>query len=335
MRVWACGVAVALTAFGAGHGPASAEDFYRGKTISFLIGHEPGGEYDTHARLVARYLPEHLPGAPAVVPQNMLGASGMRATNFLYNQAPRDGTTIGMVAENILQNQAFGDAGIQYDAAKLNWIGSMTRTSEIMITWHTSGIKTVDDARNREVVVGTSTKLTLHYVMAQVMNEFLGTKIRVVTGYKGGSDMSLAVERGEVDARVVAWSAIKTTKPEWVATKKINVIAQMGPTLDELGEVPNVEDLVKRREDREVIEIFTSANRLGRPIATAPEVSKDRVDMLRAAFDATMADKRFLKDAEHAHIEVLPVKGVDMAAETKRVLATSPALIERAKALVR
>jgi tripartite-type tricarboxylate transporter receptor subunit TctC len=314
---------------------ARADDFYRGKSISFLIGHEPGGEYDTHARLTARYLGEHLPGNPTLIPQNMLGASGLRATNFLYNQAPRDGTTIGMVSENVLQNQAFGDAGIQYDAAKLNWIGSMTRTSEIMITWHTSGIETVDDARRREVVVGTSTKLTLHYVMAQVMNEFLGTKIRVVTGYKGGSDMSLAVERGEVDARVVAWSAIKTTKPEWVAAKKINVIAQMGPTLSELKGVPNVEDLVTKPEHRDIIEIFTSANRLGRPVATAPEVPKDRVALLRAAFDATMADANFLRDAANAHIEVMPVKGVDMEAETKRVLATPPELIERAKALVR
>lgn len=333
--IFALAAGVALAVGSAFRTPAAADDFYQGKTINLLIGHEAGGEYDTHARLIGRHLSQHIPGNPNIVPQNMIGASGMRVTNFIYNSAPRDGTAIGMVAENILQNQAFGESGIQYDAARLNWIGSMTRTSEIVITWHASGIKTLDDARKREVVIGTSTKLTIHYVMATIMNEFLGTKFKVITGYKGGTDMSLAVERGEVDARVVAWSALKTTKPEWVSQKKVNILAQLGPSAEDLPGVPNVEDLVTDPGDRDLIELFTAANRLGRPLATTPDTPADRVALLRAAFDATMKDPGFLRAAKAANIEVAPVRGVAMQEEARRVLATPAAIVQRAKALMR
>jgi tripartite-type tricarboxylate transporter receptor subunit TctC len=316
------------------HGPAAAEDFYKGKVINLLIGHEAGGEYDTHARLIGKHIFKHIPGNPTVVAQNMTGASGMRATNYIYNTAPHDGTVIAMVAENVLQNQAFGESGIQYDARKLNWIGSMTHTSEIVITWAATGVKTVDDARKREVVLGTSTKLTMHYVMSTIMNEFLGTKFKIITGYKGGTSMNLAVEQGEVDGRVIAWSALKLDKPDWVNNKKVNVLAQMGGKAADLPDVPSVEELVKNPEDLELIELFNSSNRLGRPLATAPETPADRVQMLRDAFDATMKDPEFLADAKRANIDVGPVRGVEMEEEAKHVLATPPEVVQRAKELM-
>jgi tripartite-type tricarboxylate transporter receptor subunit TctC len=313
---------------------AAAEDFYRGKTISLLIGHEAGGEYDTDARLVGRHLSRHIPGRPNIVPQNMTGASGMRVTNFVYNSAPRDGLTIGMMAENLLQNQAFGEKGIQYDAARLDWIGSMSHTSEIIITRATSGVRTIDDARKREVVIGTSTKLTIHYVMTTLMNQFLGTRFKIVTGYKGGTSMNLALERGETDGRVIAWSALKLDKPEWVAGKAVNILAQLGPKAADLPDVPRIEDLAPDPDDLKLIALYTAANRLGRPLATTPETPADRLRTLRAAFDATMKDPAFLKDAAKAHVDVDPVTGVEMAAETRRVLATPAAIVQRAKALM-
>jgi tripartite-type tricarboxylate transporter receptor subunit TctC len=314
--------------------PAAAEDFYRGKTINLLIGHEAGGEYDTDARLVGRHLAHHVPGNPNIVPQNMTGASGMRVTNFVYNTAPKDGLTIGMMAENLLQNQAFGEKGIQYDARRLNWIGSMSHTSEIIITRAASGVRTIDDARKRPVVIGTSTKLTIHYVMTTLMNQFLGTQFKIVTGYKGGTSMNLALERGETDGRVIAWSALKLDKPDWVAGKKVNILAQLGPKAADLPDVPRVEEQVSNPDDLKLIALFTAANRLGRPFATTPETPADRVQILRAAFDATMKDPAFLKDAEKAHVEVDPVRGVEMEAETKRVLATPAAVVARARALM-
>jgi ABC-type phosphate/phosphonate transport system substrate-binding protein len=174
----------------------------------------------------------------------------------------------------------------------------------------------------------------MHYVMSTLMNEFLGTRLKVITGYSGGTAMTLAVERGEVDGRVVAWSAIKTTKPQWVAEKKINILAQLGPSAADLGEVPNVEDLVTNAKDRELIHIYTSANRLGRPLATAPDVPEARVAMLRAAFDATMKTPAFLADAKAANVDVDPVRGADMDEETRQVLAILPATVRRAKALL-
>ncbi|HET9149359.1 MAG TPA: tripartite tricarboxylate transporter substrate-binding protein [Alphaproteobacteria bacterium] len=313
---------------------AAAEDFYRGKTVNLLIGHEAGGEYDTDARLVARHIGKHIPGNPTVVPQNMSGASGMRVTNFVYNSAPRDGTTIGMMAENLLLNQAFGEKGIQFDARRLNWIGSMNHTSEIVITRASSGVRTLDAARKREVVIGTSTKLTIHYVMTTLANTFLGTKFRIVTGYKGGTSMNMAMERGETDGRVIAWSALKHDQPEWIADKKVNILVQMGPKADDLSEVPRMERLVKSADDRRMIALFTSANRLGRPLATTPETPAERVHVLRAAFEATMKDPAFLKDAQKLHIEVSPVPGVALQEETDRVLSMPAAIVARAKAIM-
>lgn len=315
-------------------GPAAAEDFYRSKTINLLIGHEAGGEYDTDARLVGRHIGNHIPGNPAVVPQNMSGASGMRVTNFVYNSAPRDGTTIGMMAENLLLNQAFGEKGIQFDARRLNWIGSMSHTAEIIVTRASSGVRALEDARKREVVIGTSTKLTIHYVMTTLANTFLGTKFRIVTGYKGGTSMNMAMERGETDGRVIAWSALKHDKPDWIAEKKIDILVQMGPKTDELSEVPRMENLVKNAEDRKMIGLFTSANRLGRPLATTPETPAGRVHILRAAFDATMKDPAFLKDAAKLHIEVSPVPGAALQEETDRVLSMPKAIVARAKAIM-
>lgn len=328
---------MAGTLLGVGQGvsaPVAADEFYRGKTISLLIGHEAGGEYDTDARLVGRHLADHIPGNPNIVPQNMTGASGMRVTNFVYNTAPKDGLTIGMMAENLLQNQAFAEKGIQYDARRLNWIGSMSHTSEIVITRAASGVRTLDDARKRPVVIGTSTKLTIHYVMTSIMNQFLGTQFKIVTGYKGGTSMNLALERGETDGRVIAWSALKLDKPDWVAGKKVNILAQLGPKAADLPDVPRVEEQVSNPDDLKLISLFTAANRLGRPFATTPDAPAERVHILRAAFDATMKDPAFLKDAAKAHVEVDPVRGIDMAAETKRVLATPPDIIARAKAIV-
>ena len=316
------------------HAPVGAEDFYKGKAINLLIGHEAGGEYDTDARLVGRHIGNHIPGNPTIIPQNMTGASGMRVTNFVFNSAPRDGTTIGMMAENLLQNQAFCEKGIQYDARELNWIGSLNHTSEIIITRSGSGVNTLDDARKREVVIGTSTKLTIHYVMTTLMNTFLGTKFKIVTGYKGGTSMNLAMERGETDGRVIAWSALKLAKPEWVAEKKVNILAQLGPRSEELPQVPSVEDLVKNPDDLKLIALFTAANRLGRPLSTTPATPMDRVKMLRVAFDATMKDPDFLRDAGKLHIDTSPVTGVEMEKITHEVLATPASIVEKAKALM-
>jgi tripartite-type tricarboxylate transporter receptor subunit TctC len=200
-------------------------DFYRGKTVNLLIGVGVGGEYDIQARLVARHIGKHIPGNPTVVPQNMTGAGGLRMTNYLYNVAPKDGTYVGMIANSFPAMQAAGIAGVQFDAGKMQWIGSIAPVVETMTVWHTTGIKNIDDLRSRETVAGASARGAITYFYPQMMNELLGTKFKIVTGYPGGNQINLAMERGEVEARNNTWSSWKATTAAWLAEKKITVIA--------------------------------------------------------------------------------------------------------------
>ncbi|MEA2904222.1 MAG: hypothetical protein QOI12_1609, partial [Alphaproteobacteria bacterium] len=175
----------------------SVADFYRGKTVNVLIGVGVGGEYDLQARLVARHIGKHIPGNPLVVPQNMTGAGGIKMANYLFTQAARDGTNIGMLGNNFPATQAVGAQGVLYDSVKFNWLGTMAAVVETMAVWHTAGVKTVDDLRQKEIVAGASGKGAITYIYPSMMNEFLGTKFKIVTGYQGGNEVSFAMERGE------------------------------------------------------------------------------------------------------------------------------------------
>jgi tripartite-type tricarboxylate transporter receptor subunit TctC len=331
--------AVALAAF-ALIGAASAQaqsnpvaDFYRGKTVNVLIGVGVGGEYDIQARLVSRHIGKHIPGNPTVVAQNMTGAGGLRMINYLYNVAAKDGTFIGMVANNFPALQAVGGAGVQYDAGKMHWLGSIAPANETMTVWHTTGVKSIEDARQREVVAGASGKGASTYVFPTMMNEFLGTKFKVVTGYKGGNEINLAMERGEVQARNNTWSSWKATKPAWLAEKKIIVIAQAGPRAPDL-DAPSVETLARNAEDRQIVELAVSGTQFGRPMATNAGVPPERVAALRAAYAATMKDPEFLAEANKLNFEVRPVLGEPMQKIVEKLLTTPQPVAARAKALL-
>ncbi|MDO9441887.1 MAG: tripartite tricarboxylate transporter substrate-binding protein [Beijerinckiaceae bacterium] len=309
-------------------------DFYKGKTLNVLIGVGVGGEYDLHARTVARFLGKHIPGNPSVVPQNMTGAGGLKMANYLYDVAARDGTYIGMLAATFPAMQAAGVKGVTFDANKFFWIGSICPTVETMTVWKTTGVKSIEDARKKEVVVGATGRGAITYMFPAMLNEFAGTKFKIVTGYPGGNDVNLAMERGEVGGRNNTWSSWKVTKPEWVKNKDISILVQAGPKAKDLPDVPSIEDVIQNADDRKVVELLVSGTRLGRPLATAPGVPEDRVKALRAAFDAVMKDPEFLKEAEAARIEVDPVRGEDMQKIVKSVLDTPKHLAEKARALI-
>jgi hypothetical protein len=307
-------------------------DFYRGKTVNLLIGVGVGGEYDIQARLVARHIGKHIPGNPTVVPQNMTGAGGLRMTNYLYNVASKDGTYVGMIANSFPAMQAAGIAGVQFDAGKMQWIGSIAPVVETMTVWHTTGIKNIDDLRSRETVAGASARGAITYFYPQMMNELLGTKFKIVTGYPGGNQINLAMERGEVEARNNTWSSWKATKAAWLAEKKITVVAQAGPRAPDL-DAPSVEDAAKTPEEAALIKLVVSGTQLGRPLATnaAPE---DRVAALRAAFAATMKDPEFLAEAKGLNFDVDPVLGEKMQSVVEKVLATPKEVAAKAKGLL-
>jgi tripartite-type tricarboxylate transporter receptor subunit TctC len=311
----------------------SVADFYRGKTVNMVIGVGVGGEYDLQARLVARHIGKHIPGNPLVVPQNMTGAGGIKMANWLFTQAPRDGTNIGMLGNNFPATQAVGGQGVQFDAAKFRWLGSIAPVVETMAVWSTTGVKTVDDLRKRTIVAGASGRGAITYIYPSMMNEYLGTTFKIVTGYAGGNEINLAMERGEVEARNNTWSSWKATKGQWLTEKKITIIVQAGPRVPDL-DAPSVEELAKTPDERKLIELVTSGTYLGRPMATTPDVPADRLAALRAAFRATMADPEFRAEADKAGFEVAPVYGEDMQKIVERILSTPKELASRAKHLV-
>ena len=248
----------------------------------FCIGVGVGGEYDIQARLVARHIGKHIPGNPTVVPQNMTGAGGLRMVNYLYNVAPKDGLSIGMIANASAAMQAAGIASVQFDAGRMQWLGSIAPVVETMAVWSATGVKSIDDIRKREVVAGASARGAITFIYPQMMNEFLGTKFKIVTGYTGGNQINLAMERGEVEARNNTWSSWKATKADWLKDKKITVIAQAGPRAPDL-DAPSVEDAARTPDERQLIELVVSGTQFGRPFATN-EAPPDRVKALRDAF---------------------------------------------------
>jgi tripartite-type tricarboxylate transporter receptor subunit TctC len=319
-------------------GPAAADavaDFYKGKTLNLLIGVNVGGSYDRDARLVARYLGSHIPGNPTIVPQNMIGGGGIVMANYLQTIAPKDGTYIGMMPNTLVMTQMAGLPGVRYDMGKFHWIGSsMPAAHSAMVTWHTSGVRSMDDARRKEISAGASPKGSFVYTMAALLNEYLGTKFKIVAGYQGIATIYLALERGEVDGLAVTWGEFRVERSELVRDKKINVIVQSSPKAEDLPDVPTVDELAKTDDDRGIVGFMLSGNKLGRPLAAPPGTPDERVAALRAAFDLTMKDPRFLKDVEMARSEFGPIRGEALQDSVAQILKTPMPLVDRAKKIL-
>jgi tripartite-type tricarboxylate transporter receptor subunit TctC len=309
------------------------EDFYRGKTMSMLIGVGAGGEYDTIARLVARHIGRHIPGHPSLVPQNMTGASGLKMINYLATVAPHDGTFIGMVSEGLPSLQAVGMPGVQFDARAFNWLGAIAPIDETMAVWHSAGVASIDDARKRDVVTGATARGSITYTFPALLNELFGTRFKLVTGYSGGNEINLAMERGEVEARNNTWSSWKATRPAWLAEHKLSILLQSGPKPKDL-DAPIVAELAGNADDRKLIDLVLSGCALGRPLAITPDVPAERVAALRAAFDATMKDPDFLAEAKALNLDVDPIRGVDLQATVGHILDTPPEVARRARHLL-
>jgi tripartite-type tricarboxylate transporter receptor subunit TctC len=318
-------LALLLSALASGQASAQA--------VNVVIGYPPGAAYDIYGRTLARHLGKHLPGNPAVVPQNMAGAGSLRAANFLYNAAPKDGSTIGMFARGLAMQPLLDDQGIQFDARKFNWIGSLGTDVSMALSWHTKPFKTIDDVRRREMIVAATGSGADSVIFPYIMNGVLGTRFRVVTGYPGASDFLLAVERGEADGTAgVSWSTIIAGKPDWVRHRKINVIVQLGTRKHpDLGAAPLVMEFAKDASDRGVLELIFARQEMAYPVVAPPGVPAERVQALRQALDATMKDPDYLADARRQTLDTDAVKGADIAALVDRLYASPPDVIARAK----
>ncbi len=308
-----------------------AADFYKGKNVDVLIGYSAGGGYDVYARLLARYLGRHIPGAPTVTPKNMEGAGSLRAANYLYNAAPKDGLAIAALARGAAFDPLFGENKAQFDAAKFNWIGSANNEVSVCVLWTASGFKSMDDILTKQIAMGGSGGAADTDQFVYIMDGVLGAKIKLVQGYPGGNDINLAMERGEVQGRCGwSWSSVKSTQPNWLRDKKISVPVQLSLTRHpELPDVPLITDYAKTDEDRRIFKLVFSRNIMGRPFVAGPGVPPERIAMLRKAFMEAMTDKDLIAEADKMSLEVNPVSGEDLQALVAETYLTPAAVIKR------
>lgn len=309
---------------------AQAQEYYKGKTINFIIGSAPGGGYDAYSRLIANHIGRHLPGRPTLVAQNMPGAGSIRAANHLYNVAAKDGTAIGMVDQALYLNQILGTPELKADARKYNWIGRILSNSAVLFAWHTAEVKTAEDTFKQELIISTTGAASkLNWT---VMNSVLGTKFRIISGYTGSNESRLAMERREVDALSMPWSLLKNDAAEWLASKKINLLLQTGADKHpELPNVPRMIDLAKNDADRQLMELFSSPSTIGRSVVAPPGLPAERVAELRKGFMAAIKDPLLLADVEKAKLELDPLSGEELQKAISGAGDFPEALIARAR----
>jgi tripartite-type tricarboxylate transporter receptor subunit TctC len=326
----ACIIAPALALSCAAHAQTPAE-FYRGRTINLDIGASVGGGYDIHGRLLARHIGKHIPGNPTVIPRNVEGAGGVRLPNVLYNSAPRDGTVIGIVFRSVPFDPLLGNKAAQFDATQFNWIGSTSNEVPVCVAWHTSGISSIEDLRNKELVVGSTGNNADTSIFAKVINGVLGTRMKIVIGYPGGNEISLALERGELGGRCAwSWSALKATRLSWVEQKQMHILLQLGLSKHpDLPHIPLVVELTKTANERDIARLVFARQELAWPFVTPPGVPKERVEALRTAFNMTMKDPAFLADAEKAKLEVMPVGGAAIERLIADLYATPAEIVQK------
>jgi tripartite-type tricarboxylate transporter receptor subunit TctC len=310
----------------------SVEDFYRGKTINLIIGYSVGGGYDLYGRLVSRHIGKHIPGRPAIVPQNMTGAGSLRAAQYIYSVAPKDGTVFGTFGRTIATTPLLTPATAQFDGTKFTWLGSVTNEVSSCVTWHTSPVKTWNDILKTEVALGGEGPGADPDVYALLYKNVFGARIKLVTGYHGTNDTTLAMERGEVDGLCgLSWSTLKARHLQWMNEKKINIIIQAALRKQpELANVPLAGELTQDREKQQILKLFLASQETARPFAAPPDLPADRRAALIRAFDATMKDPEFLAEAAKLNMDVNPLnaKGVDdILAE---LYATPKAVLEKA-----
>ena len=309
-------------------------DFYRGKSINLMIGINVGGSYDIQARLLARHLTNHIPGNPVIVPQNMVGAGGLTMANWLASIAPRDGTAMGMVPNTLVPFQAVSAPGVKFNAEKFGWIGTMETPADLIVLRTSTGVLTAEQARGKELTVAASAKGAITYIIPEMLNQFAGMKFRIVTGYQGSANMALALDRAEVDANVNSWPSLGAAKPEWFRDRIVSILAHSGSNNPDLKNLPTIQSLAPREEDRKVMDLVLSGDRLGRPLAFPPDVPQERLEALRRAFDAVVKDPAFRDEAIKLGYDIEPVGGAQLQAEVNQILSAPAAIKERARPII-
>ncbi|HEU0071418.1 MAG TPA: tripartite tricarboxylate transporter substrate-binding protein [Alphaproteobacteria bacterium] len=326
----------ALVAAGAASSAEAQSNFYAGKQVNVIVGYTTGGGYDVVARLLARYMPDYIPGKPSFVVQNMPGAGSIKAMNFIYAAAPKDGLTFGTIGRGIPVDPLLGNKEAQFDAAKMNWIGSTSAETSVCAAWHTAKIKSWDDMQKTEFTAAGEGPASDADIFSAALKNSFGAKIRLVTGYPGGAEMALAIEREEVEGRCGwSWSSIKSTRPTWVPEKKLIPFLTLSLRKNpELPDVPVVTEFAKTDEQMQLLKLFLSRQEMGRPYVAPPGVPSDRIAILTKAFDETMKDEKFVAEMVKNKLEVSPMSGKEVAAMLNEIYAMPKDVTDKAREIV-
>ena len=312
----------------------SVADFYRGKSVNLILGYPGGGSNGIYARAVARYLGKHIPGNPNVVFRSMPGAGSLVAANHLFHVAPRDGTALGFISATIPLEELLGVGGVKFKSAEFNWIGRVAPGVNMTFVKDTSTVKTIQDVYKREVILGASGRSSTVYVYPAVLSNVVGAKFKMVLGYASSPEAMLAMERGEVEGHSTSLEVVRALHPTWLSEKKITILVQYALTRHpELPDVPNSWELGRNPEEQQILKIVASATEVGKMIMAPPAMPADRVQALRRAFDATMKDPEFIAELKSNRIEQGPMVGEELQKLVAELGATSPAMVEKIKAI--
>ena len=316
-------------------GEARAQQlFYAGKTIDLIVSTGAGGGHDSNARIIARHWINHIPGKPNMVVKNMPGAGHVRAGNFLYNQAPKDGTVLATLVPAFLLAQVLESSkAIQFDAARFNWIGASASNNSTIYVWSTSSVQNMADAMKQEVIMGATGAGSYTQIYPLIMNAIVGTRFKVIAGYGATPEINLAMERGEVHGRAGNnFNSLRMENPEWLRDGKIRFLAQVGLKRDaEHPELPLMMEFGKTESDRALLRLFSADIAVGRPFLAPPGAPPERVEVLRRAFDKVVSDPAFLKEARDAQVDVSPVKGEDLQSIVIDIVSTPRDVVARAR----
>ena len=326
--------AAATLAIAASASAQGAGEFYKGRTVTVVVGYPPGGSYDLLARALARHMGRHIPGSPAMIVQNMPGAGSKIATQHIYNLAAQDGTVLATISQYIALGQLL-EQEKAFDAARLKWIGNLGQGgNNVMAAWAATGIRTIEDVKAKEMIVGSTGPQTNTEYYPAVLNALYGTRFKLVRGYTGFAPTVVAIERGELDGSASAdWPGWKVFRPDWIRDRKINVILQIGSVREkDLPDVPLLIELARNPEERQILDLVTSGVDMGRPFATGPNVPDDRVAVLRQAFQAMLKDSEFQAEIAKQNIVLTPTSGEEVQALVERTLKVAPAVAERTRA---
>ncbi len=312
----------------------SAAEFYKGRQMTMIISTGPGGGYDINGRLIARHMPRHLSGNPTIVARNMPGAGHVRAANFMAVQAPKDGSHVATLAQSFVLHQVIDGKGAEYDAAKFAWLGSSEVTNSTIYVWSATGVKSLDDAKKQEVLLGATGVGSGTTQYPALLNNILGTKFRIVPGYGSGGEINLAMERGEVHGRAGNnFNSVAATNGDWLRDKKINFLVQIGLEKEKgYPDVPMFTEFGRNDTEKQILKLFAAVVDIGRPLLTTPGVPADRVALLRKAFDDTMKDAEFLAEAKKAKLDIAPTDGLKLQKIVEDIIATPQSVVAAANA---